>query len=89
MADVSSATTFYEKGIPGMILFKTAASDGDYFKLPYGVAVEAICSSTDDDDEIATAVCSGSTVTIGLIDDEGNAQSSDHDIVGCVILKNQ
>jgi hypothetical protein len=89
MADRTSNTTFYPGTDPALIHFKTNASDADTFTLPYGVAVEAVCASTDDDDEIATGVCSGSTVTIGLVDDAGSAVATDRDLAGYVILRNQ
>ena len=89
MGDVTSATVFYPGTDPTIMHFKTAASDGDYFLIPFGQAVEAVCASTDDDDEIATGVCSGSTVTIGLIDDAGAASGTDHDIAGYVVLRQQ
>ncbi len=89
MVDRTSNTIFYTKAIPGIIFFKTNASDGDTFKVPHGVAEGANCSTTDNDDVIASAVCSGSQVTIGLIDDAGSAETNDSDIVGFVILKTQ
>ena len=89
MTDRTSNTVFYPKCTPGLIFFKTNASDGDSFIIPYGQAEEAVCTSTDDNDEIATGVCSGSTVTIGLINDDGNAAGTDHDISGIVFLKSQ
>lgn len=89
MVDRTSNTVFYTKGLPGIIFFKSNASDGDSFKIPHGVGEEVHCGTTDDDDAIASGSVSGSTITLGLIDDAGSAVGADADIVGYVILKTQ
>lgn len=89
MVDRTSNTVFYPSTEPLKILFKTNAQDNDFFKIPYGVSVEAFGSSTDTDDEIATFVCSGSKVTVGIVDDGGSGISSNRDLVGEVILRSQ
>lgn len=89
MVDRTSNTIFYTKGMPGIIWFKTNASNGDTFLIPHGVAEEAFGSSSGDNDAIATFTALGSKVTISLIDDAGSAVSADADIIGNVILKTQ
>lgn len=87
--DRTSDTVFYPSTDPLKISFKTSASDADTFNIPYGTAVEAFGSSTDTDDEIATFVCSGSKVTVGLVNDGGGQVNSDRDLVGEIILRSQ
>lgn len=89
MVDRTSNTIFYTKSLPGIIYFKTNASNGDTFLIPYGVAEEAFGSSSGDDDAIATFTATGSKVTVSLIDDAGAAVTADADIIGSVILKTQ
>lgn len=89
MADRTSNTTFYTKGIPGIIFFKANLENGDYIKIPYGVAEEAIANGSDDVDALATCICSGSRVTFTCTDDAGTAVTVDTDFIGHVILKTQ
>lgn len=89
MADRTSNTVFYTKGLPGIIWFKANLENGDYFILPHGVAEEAMAAASDDNDVIATCVCAGSKVTIALINDEGSGVATDQDIIGHAILKTQ
>lgn len=73
--------TEYPKCIPGLTFGKATASDGDTVPLIKGAPIEAMVFTTDDDDVIASGVCSGQSITFGLIDDGGSAQGSDQDLV--------
>lgn len=79
----------YPVCLPGLAIGKVTAADGDTFTLPFGNPVECMISTTDDDDGIASGVCSGRTVTVGLIDDAGVAISSTTDLIFTAILVSQ
>jgi len=90
MADRTSNTVFFVSTFPDRIGFRSNASDGDTFSLPYGGAFAVLgMNSEDDNNAIATATVSGSVVTLGLIDDAGAAVGTDTDIVGEVVLTSQ
>ncbi|MAG76361.1 MAG: hypothetical protein CL811_06325 [Colwelliaceae bacterium] len=90
MVDRTSNTTFYPSTDPGAIRFKTNASDGDTFVIPYGVPETVLgMNAEDNDDVIASAAISGGAIVLGLIDDAGAADTADTDINGTVLLKNQ
>ncbi len=90
MVDRTSNTIFYPSTEPNRIPFKTNASNGDTFLIPYGIpeAVEGL-NAEDDSDAIASASVSGGAVQIGLVDDAGANITADTDIVGAVIIKSQ
>ena len=90
MADRTTNTTFYNSTLPDRIAFKTNASDGDTFDIPFGAGLIVLgMNSEDNDDTIASSTVSGKTVTLGLIDDAGSAEGTDTDINGEVILTSQ
>lgn len=90
MADRTSNTSFYATCIPGRIAFKSNASDGDSFILPFGVGKVVLgLQCEDDDDAIPSATVSGSTVTFNLVDDAGADIGTDTDICGEVLLGTQ
>lgn len=89
MADRTSNTQFYTKGIPGIIFFKANLENGDYITIPYGVAEEAIANGSDDTDALATCICSGSRVTFSCVNNANSAVTVDTDFIGHVILKTQ
>lgn len=90
MADRTSNTTFFVSTNPDRIAFRSNASDGDTFDIPYGAGTAVLgMNAEDDNDAIPSATVSGKTVTLGLIDDAGSAVSTDTDIVGEVLLQSQ
>ena len=90
MVDRTSNTTFLPSIHPDRIPFRSNASDGDTFTIPFGQGLAVLgMNSEDDNDAIATATVSGSVVTLGLIDDAGSAVGTDTDIVGEVVLTSQ
>ena len=80
MVDRTSSTVFNRSCDPTKITGKTNASNDDSFVVPYGTLVSCMVCDEDNDDAIATASVSGSTVTLGLVDDEGAAIVADEDI---------
>ena len=90
MVDRTANTTFFVSTFPDRIAFRSSASDGDTFTMPYGGGAYVLgMNSEDDNNAIATATVSGSVVTFGLIDDAGSAVGTDTDIVGEVVLTTQ
>lgn len=89
MTDRTSNTEFFTKGVPGIIFFKANLENGDYIKIPYGVAVEAIANGSDDVDALATIICAGSKLTFSCVNNGNTAITVDTDFVGYVVLKTQ
>ena len=90
MADRTTNTTFFPSVVPNRLAFRSNASDGDTFTMPFGTGSAVIgLNAEDDNDAIASATVSGSVVTFGLIDDAGSAIGTDTDIIGEVILVQQ
>lgn len=90
MADRTANTTFFNSILPDRISFRANASNADTFDLPIGAGTAVLgINSEDDNDAIPSATVSGKTVTIALVDDEGNAVTVDTDLVGEVLLQSQ
>jgi len=89
MVDVTSATVFYPSNNPIEIRGKASASDGDSWIIPYGQLLNCIVNPEDDDDAIATATVSGSTVSLNLTDDAGANVTADTDINFIATLRTQ
>jgi hypothetical protein len=89
MADRTSSTTFFKSCDPTTISGVTNASDGDSFVVPYGTLSECLVGESGDNDAIPSATASGSTVTLGLVDDEGAAVNVDTDIIFTAFIKVQ
>jgi len=89
MADRSSNATFYPSADPTVIRGRINAEDGDTFILPYGQASDVMICSQDNDDAICSADIVSDVITLGCIDDEGNAIAggNDFDMVFKAILK--
>ena len=87
MVDRTSNTTFFNSTLPDRVAFRTNASDGDTFDIPFGAGLVVLgMNAEDNDDVMPSATVSGKTVTLGLVDDGGSADTADTDIIGEVLL---
>jgi hypothetical protein len=89
MVDRTTNTSFYPSSDPSVVWGKSSASNGDHWIVKNGTLESCMVQAEDDDDAIATASVSGSTITLALTDDAGANITGDTDIVFVARLKNQ
>jgi|GEM_PF-3000579 len=82
-------TTFYPSNDPTVIRARANVANGDWIFLPYSHPVDVIVSNQDNDDVVVSCDLSSNKITFGCVDDEGNAVTSQFDVIVKAILRTQ